>query len=356
MFSVFHFSRIRVFILICIVSLLTMQLTGCKTSSHSKKDGPPKRPPAHLDRVPDAVPKVEPLSRYGNRFKNNSKTYVEKRKRYSVMQTSRGYKAKGLASWYGTKFHGRRTSSGEKYDMYAMTAAHRTLPLPTYAKVTNLDNGKSVIVKVNDRGPFHKNRLIDVSYVAAHKLGMLAKGMGRVQVESVDPRDHHGFVHKRKRGPLFAPKPKHTPVLAAASAPLLYQPNQKLNKAHHKSHPALKNNIKNKSMAANNANNANNKPSTSPNAASSESNKLDKKVANKKYYVQFGSFNQKSGALALAKQAGKLSKMPTRITEYRQKQQQFFKVRIGPLTNHQEALQLSQKLSAIKGKSVVVID
>lgn len=115
------------------------------------------------------------------------------------MPTSRGYRARGHASWYGTQFHGRKTSSGEPYNMFAMTAAHPTLPLPTYVRVTNLENGKMVVVKVNDHGPFHGNRLIDLSYVAAAKLGVLGKGTARVEVESIDPRDHGGKIPKKQQ-------------------------------------------------------------------------------------------------------------------------------------------------------------
>jgi rare lipoprotein A len=177
---------------------VSITLSGCSTRVKKKKDGPPKHIPANLLRTPDAVPKIEPLSRLGNRFKNGkTNTYVALRKRYHVMPTSRGYRARGHASWYGTQFHGRKTSNGEKYNMFAMTAAHPTLPLPTYAKVTNLENGKTVIVKINDRGPFHSNRLIDLSYVAAAKLGVLGKGTAHVEVESIDPRDHAGQIAKK---------------------------------------------------------------------------------------------------------------------------------------------------------------
>lgn len=128
----------------------------------------------------DAVPRSEPLSRYGN-----PESYVVLGKRYFVMSNSHGYAEKGIASWYGTKFHGRRTSSGEKYDMYAMTAAHKSLPLPTYVQVTNLSNGRSVVVRVNDRGPFHQNRIIDLSYAAAQKLDMVRSGTALVEVRAI---------------------------------------------------------------------------------------------------------------------------------------------------------------------------
>lgn len=132
--------------------------------------------------IADAVPRAEPRSRYGN-----PSSYVVRGKRYSVMASSKGYVERGIASWYGTKFHGRRTSSGEPYDMYAMTAAHKHLPLPTYVSVTNLRNGRSTVVKVNDRGPFHENRIIDLSYAAATKLGILGEGTGLVEVRALYP-------------------------------------------------------------------------------------------------------------------------------------------------------------------------
>ncbi|MCG8426841.1 MAG: septal ring lytic transglycosylase RlpA family protein [Chromatiales bacterium] len=134
------------------------------------------------DSIPDAVPKHEPRSKRGN-----PDSYVVFGKRYYVMQSSQGYNEKGIASWYGTKFHGRLTSSGEPYDMYKMTAAHKSLPLPTYVEVTNLKNGQRIIVKVNDRGPFHGKRIIDLSYAAATKLGILGEGTGLVQVRALQP-------------------------------------------------------------------------------------------------------------------------------------------------------------------------
>ncbi|MES9965682.1 MAG: septal ring lytic transglycosylase RlpA family protein [Sedimenticola sp.] len=134
------------------------------------------------DTIADATPRVEPRSRYGNMA-----SYVVFGKRYHVMNSSHGYIERGIASWYGTKFHGRRTSSGEPYDMYAMTAAHKRLPLPTYVEVRNLRNGRKAIVKVNDRGPFHDNRIIDLSYAAATKLGILGQGTGLVEVRALNP-------------------------------------------------------------------------------------------------------------------------------------------------------------------------
>ena len=132
--------------------------------------------------MPDAVPVALPRSRYGN-----PKSYEVMGGRYFVLESAAGYRESGRASWYGTKFHGKRTSSGEPYDMYQMTAAHKTLPLPTYVRVTRKSNGRSVIVKVNDRGPFHTGRIIDLSYAAAARLDLLKEGSAEVVVETVEP-------------------------------------------------------------------------------------------------------------------------------------------------------------------------
>lgn len=142
------------------------------------QDGAPAGPiPVSFKKV---IPKREPISHYGN-----PSAYEVMGKKYEVMTNTTGYKNRGVASWYGTKFHSGRTSSGEKYDMYALTAAHKTLPLPSYVKVRNLNNGKTAIVKVNDRGPFHADRIIDLSYAAAAKLGMLPVGTAPVEIEAL---------------------------------------------------------------------------------------------------------------------------------------------------------------------------
>lgn len=159
--------------------------SACSFAPKKEPSPAPTGRPADLARTPDAVPRVEPRSKYGN-----MKTYEVFGKRYYVLSSSKGFKQKGIASWYGKKFHGRKTSSGEIYDMYAMTAAHKTLPLPTYVEVKNLSNGKKAVVRVNDRGPFHDNRIIDLSYTAALKLGLAQAGTGLVEVRAIDPRSY----------------------------------------------------------------------------------------------------------------------------------------------------------------------
>ncbi|MFM1892113.1 MAG: hypothetical protein RLZ44_1190 [Pseudomonadota bacterium] len=166
-----------------LLALLLLALGGCGVRGPDvvDQDGAPSHHP-DLSAIPDAQPRPEPRSRYGN-----PESYEVFGRSYRVLDSSQDFVERGIASWYGTKFHGRRTSSGAPYDMYAMTAAHKHLPLPTYARVTNLENGRSIVVKINDRGPFHPNRVIDLSYAGAYKLGMLARGTARVEVRAIDP-------------------------------------------------------------------------------------------------------------------------------------------------------------------------
>lgn len=144
-------------------------------------DGPGDAPPPNLDSIPDAVPRLEPLHAPA------LKPYTALGRSFTPMTQLGPYKARGTASWYGRRYHGKPTSTGERYDMYAMTAAHPTLPLPSYARVTSAANGRSVVVRVNDRGPFRADRLIDLSYAAAHRLGLIANGSGTVDVETILP-------------------------------------------------------------------------------------------------------------------------------------------------------------------------
>ena len=183
---------------VVVLIVTTLFLAACGTVPHRKSetpgatsapsaggylegDGPGANAPANIDAIPDAVPKIEPLHRYANR------PYNALGKTYTPLTVTGIFKQRGIASWYGKKFNGERTSSGEIYDMYAMTAAHPTLPLPSYARVTNLANQKSVIVRINDRGPFINDRIIDLSYTAAHKLGITGNGSAKVEVESITP-------------------------------------------------------------------------------------------------------------------------------------------------------------------------
>lgn len=167
---------------LCFLAAVLFMDAGCVSLKPSgEKDGPPDFPRS-VKNIPNAIPKVEAKSKYGN-----PSFYSVNGRRFDVLDDSQGFTEIGMASWYGKKFHGKRTSSGEPYNMYAMTAAHRSLPIPTYVKVTNLRNKKSVIVKVNDRGPFKDDRIIDLSYAAAHKIGVYQNGTAKVHISAIDP-------------------------------------------------------------------------------------------------------------------------------------------------------------------------
>jgi len=204
-------ARYRSYLLrIATLSLLVV-LAACSTTESPPGDSAPVNPP-DLSRLPDPVPHPEPLSKYGNKS-----PYQVLGKTYYVLPEPDNYKEYGNASWYGTKFHGQRTSSGEPYDMYKLTAAHRSLPIPSYVRVTNLDNKRSAIVRVNDRGPFHSERLIDLSYAAAVKLGFADRGTARVMVEVVDGTDEFSNVASAPSG--STPPPTSPPAGALAIVP-----------------------------------------------------------------------------------------------------------------------------------------
>lgn len=194
--------------LIAVSAALLCSLAAC--SFNSRDSGPSQ--PVDVSHIPNAVPKHEKRTSAGN-----PSTYVVMGKRYYVMRHSRGFVQRGIASWYGNKFHGHKTSNGEIYDMYAMTAAHKTLPIPCYVQVTNLKNGKQVTVRVNDRGPFHENRIIDLSYAAAKKLDITANGTGLVEIRTVEP----GQPAPTTRVATTTAKNKPAPT-TRATKPLLY--------------------------------------------------------------------------------------------------------------------------------------
>ena len=173
-----------------LLALVAVALAACGTApkapprpAYYSDDGPPDRVPEDIASIPDAVPRDEPYHRYANR------PYTVFGRTYAPTVNDDPMKERGLASWYGRKFHGQKTSSGETYDMFAMTAAHKTLPIPSYARVTSLKSGRSVVVRVNDRGPFHEGRVFDLSYAAAARLGIAGPGSGPVEVERVFARD-----------------------------------------------------------------------------------------------------------------------------------------------------------------------
>ena len=188
--SILNSQQLPFLIHVGLILILALLLSSC---SRGRRDGPPN---FYVDetKVHNAVPKPERRAKLGN-----MRSYVVKGRRYYTLKSSKHYRAVGTASWYGTMFHAQRTSSGEPYNMLAMTAAHKTLPLPTYVEVTNLANHRKIIVKVNDRGPFKSNRIIDLSYVAAKKLHMLGRGTARVSIKAIDPYAFGRRIRPTKR-------------------------------------------------------------------------------------------------------------------------------------------------------------
>ena len=159
-------------------------LAACSSTNkggYYKDDGPGARAPSSLASIPDAQPRAEPLHKFANR------PYEVFGKKYVPLASLQPFKQRGIASWYGKRFHGQKTASGETYDMYAMSAAHPVLPIPSYARVTSVKTGRQVVVRINDRGPFHGGRVIDLSYAAAYRLGIIDAGSGEVEIQSIMP-------------------------------------------------------------------------------------------------------------------------------------------------------------------------
>jgi rare lipoprotein A len=263
-------------------------LNGCSTVQ--TKDGPP---PYDVDasNIPDAVPKAERLSKYGN-----LSSYRVNGKYYYTMKSSKNYHEQGVASWYGTKFHRQRTSSGEPYNMLAMTAAHKTLPLPSYVQVTNLKNGRKVIVKVNDRGPFEANRLIDLSYVAAKKLGVVGHGTAFVDVKAIDPGEMNTttFFAQNTKKPEISPSSRISPFLAQNSK----------------------------------------KPEVSHSSFSS-------------VYLQVGAFQNRQYAEKLKNRLSPMVSSPIHVTKLAHAAHHLYHVKIGPLKDVATANQLTARLKQI---------
>lgn len=291
-------------------------LSGCtlfpKKHDPYQVDGPPLVE-RDVSKIPDARPKVEPFSKYGN-----PSSYEVFGQKYHVMNSNKDYQAKGVASWYGRKFHGKRTSSGEPYDMFAMTAAHKTLPIPTYAKVKNLQNGKEIIVKINDRGPFADDRILDLSYAAAKKLGVYDSGTAMVQVTAIDA---HSFYKKPSSSTAVASTDKSAPATKVAAAAK---------------------NVTSTTKSATTTASAPAKPTT---VASSAASSTQKPI-----YIQLGAFKSKENADKLAAQATQITSkweqvmisVLSPITN-----SPLYKVRVGPIVDLELAENVKNELAQL---------
>lgn len=280
-----HATLRALLVLLCVV------LTACGSVD--------SRPPPKFDpqRIADAVPGDEPLSRYGN-----PDSYVVLGKRYYTLNTAQGFAERGIASWYGDPFHGRRTSSGETYDMYRMTAAHKQLPLPTYVEVRNLDNGRTTTVKVNDRGPFKDNRVIDLSYAAALKLGVVAKGTAFVEIRALDA---NGKPSSPPTPAVSAPLPQAAAPTVVVGTAARIQPAK----------PVM---------------------ATPPPAAPASG-----------MYLQVGAYAERRNAQKISDQLGRVVTSGVEIREIKSNNKVFYRVQIGPLPSTEVADQVVAALGKL---------
>jgi len=288
---------------------VALLLAGCQSPSpilRQPADGPPLRPPADLHRLPDPVPRREARSSRGN-----PASYTVLGRTYRVMDSAENYYAAGNASWYGRKFHGRLTSSGEPFDMFELTAAHRSLPIPTYLKVTNLDNGRSTIVRVNDRGPFHADRIIDLSYAAAVKLDFADQGTARVRLESaLPPLTVAGQSAPRERRPEMPPA-RGAPAAGQTVAAL--PPSRPL------------------------------PPPTRPAPAPVE----------ERFVLQAGAFSKLSAADALGETLEALTGATAYVVQV--SRDRLYRVRLGPVTGRPEAMRLQALIAAAElGEALIL--
>lgn len=297
-------------------------------------DGPGENIPPNLDKVPDPVPTVEPYSRTGNKpYQVFGKTYTP------INDATTPFKQRGIASWYGKKFHGKRTSSGEPYDMFKITAAHPILPIPSYARVTNLANGKQIIVRINDRGPFHSNRVMDLSYTAALKLGYIGKGSSEIEIERLLPDEIARMAENRKNQIAQVEQEPSDNALAADKA--LERERQVLATSKNRSsatNPAQPN-IAEKSVVVSNLENAKAPESTSA------------------FYLQFAAFGIRANAESsreqirqkIRDQLGSLE-LVFEIVQ----QGNLYRLQAGPFATRIDAQTMLEKMATVVAKPIIV--
>jgi len=291
-----------------------------------KDDGPGEQIPQGLENMPDAEPRVEPFSTRANR------PYTVFGKNYRPITDNRPYKQRGIGSWYGKKFHGNKTSSGELYDMYQMTAAHPTLPIPSYVRVTKLDNGKQIIARVNDRGPFHSDRIIDLSYTAALKLGYLGKGSGMLEVELLSPEEIDRITLARRTPATdtllvasmqdkSADKPVYQPV---------YKPIDRPVEINMQSYPALPVSLLEEKSAT---------PLVVPTAG---------------YYLQLGAYSQVQNAEAVRAQYA-LAWMNTLPPVEVVQKDVYYRLVVGPFVTREKAAEAAQLVQETGGAKPIIV-
>ncbi len=312
-----------------VITFAAIIINGCGIG-YRKAHKPEKFPPA------DPTPHKLPISRYGN-----PSSYEVFGETYTLLPTNEGYTERGVASWYGKKFHGRRASSGETYNMYAMTAAHKTLPIPVYAQVTNLENGRKVIVKINDRGPFVKNRLIDLSYAAATKLGVIEKGTAPVEVTTIIPSTHvqtkkpiktaeiNKDIQRNKDGKVPTKKPQKTVKRKENSG--------KANQTAERAKPALP--FTSGTIA---------KTSTTATTPKTPTPSKPTSAQNIAYFLQIGAFGDKNNAVRLIDRVKIHLNEKFSIETISRDGSKIHKVKIGPIKTIEKADLLTEELEGFE--------
>ncbi len=330
---------IAAFVLCCIAVL-----AGCSTSGSARRggyyqnDGPGDRPPPDIDAIPDAVPRIE------TPFAATSRPYVVFGKRYVPISGDTPFRQEGTASWYGRQFHGGKTSNGETYDMYAMTAAHPTLPIPSYARVTRVGTGKSVIVRINDRGPFHSSRIIDLSYVAAAKLGIIGPGSGQVIVQAITNTDIARGVGVRMAK---APAPAGEQMASASyTAQTVAVPS---------SQPTTTRSIapEQRAAAASSTPDALSAISEPPAAATGNSPAAPQPASAPALasgvYLQFGAFSTPENARSLAQKLNQKIALPDTPPVHVQAANNLYRVQMGPYPSRAEAIDAAARIQQQTG-------
>ena len=333
-------NNFKIFRNLLTLLLVTMLVAGCANKSAqstakktnegrykvTKDYGPDNN--VDVSHVVDAVPKVEVRSRGGNKSQ-----YQVFGKNYSVLTSSLGYKERGGASWYGKKFHGYLTANGDKYDMYKMSAAHKSLPLPTYVKVTNLANNKQVIVRVNDRGPFHQGRIIDLSYAAASKLDMLGSGTAQVEVEAINPQTWKSTNDNNQQQVAGGEAASNS-----TNQQLVFKP-AKLSIGANSANSAIEQSV---APPLTDATNVPITPQKKQPAAASKAPQTDKYLGI--HYVQVGVYSTEQAAHAVTLKVNDLG-LPVLISEIQKQQRKLYKVIIGPMKSRMRTEQLKMILA-----------
>ncbi|ROT44891.1 septal ring lytic transglycosylase RlpA family protein [Pusillimonas sp. NJUB218] len=325
------FYRLRYFCLIVLLAILAgCSSSGKRSGGYYQNDGPGGSPPANIEAIPDAIPRIEAYA------PANLRPYSVFGRRYVPISGNAPYREEGIASWYGRQFHGNKTANGETYDMYAMTAAHPTLPIPSYARVTRPTTGRSIIVRINDRGPFHPGRIIDLSYVAAAKLGLIGPGSGKVVVEAITQTDI-------SRGTWKTPGQNTVAVASQNAQDMAAPPAQTFTADEPAMTPLMPDALSAIALTDSNGvtspDDAGNAP-TSPNstfAAPSEQAQIAP-PASSGFYLQFGAFGNAENAQALAQKLNIQIAGVESQTVHVAQGGELFRVQLGPYTDRTQAV------------------